>query len=412
MAFMRSFATCAILLALACSAPAQQQSTGQGIQAPAVPSSGDAAARVGNRTITIKEVDERWRRDDAAQQTQALQQLYDGRRNALDAIIAETLIAEAAKAKGMNANEFMDSEVKRRIKPVTEGQVVSFFQQNQAQMQGRGLEAMSPAIRRYLEEQERGTAYRAFVGELRKAGPRVDTMIDAPRYTVEVAPDDPALGAANAPVTVVEFSDFQCPFCRQVMPTLKKLREAYGDRMRIVWKDFPLTVHSPAGLQGGRSRQLRARAEQVLGVSRPPVREPAGARRRLSEEIRSRHGPRRREVQRLPRHRQVCRARAGTDGRWQSAWRQLNAVDVRQWPDGEWSAALRSVHGNHRRGAGTGSALAVINHRCDDSRNQHDLPVSPGLHHRNVCLRRVCQRHLAADDRLQRSAFEPGASAA
>ena len=79
---MRSFATCAILLALACSAPAQQQSTGQGIQAPAVPSSGDAAARVGNRTITIKEVDERWRRDDAAQQTQALQQLYDGRRNA------------------------------------------------------------------------------------------------------------------------------------------------------------------------------------------------------------------------------------------------------------------------------------------------------------------------------------------
>jgi protein-disulfide isomerase len=245
MALMRSFATCAMLLALACSAPAQQQSTGQGVQVPTVQSSGDAAARVGNRTVTIKEVDERWRRDDAAQQTQALQQLYDGRRNALDAIIAEMLIAEAAKAKGMNANEFMESEVKRRIKPVTDGQVVSFFQQNQAQMQGRNLEAMSPAIRRYLEEQERGTAYRAFVGELRKAGPRVDMMIDAPRYTVEVAPDDPVLGDAKAPVTVVEFSDFQCPFCRQVMPTLKKLREVYGDRVRIVWKDFPLTSIHP-----------------------------------------------------------------------------------------------------------------------------------------------------------------------
>lgn len=250
---MRSLATCAILLALACSVPAQQ-STGQGGQS-AVQGSSDAAARVGNRTISIKEVDERWRRDDAAQQTQALQQLYDGRRNALDAIIADMLIAEAAKTKGMNANEFTESEVKRRIKPVTEGQVVSFFQQNQAQMQGRGLEAMRDAIRRYLEEQERGTAYRALVGELRKAGPRVDMMIDAPRYTVEVAPDDPVLGSANAPVTVVEFSDFQCPFCQRVMPTLKQLRETYGDRVRIVWKDFPLTSIHPQAFKAAEAGQ-------------------------------------------------------------------------------------------------------------------------------------------------------------
>jgi protein-disulfide isomerase len=253
---MRSFATCAILLALACSVPAQQPSGGQSGQPTVqIQSSGDPAARVGNRTITIKEVDERWRRDDAAQQTQALQQLYDGRRNALDGIIADMLIAEAAKAKGMNANEFTDAEVKRRIKPVTEGQVVSFFQQNQGQMQGRGLDAMRDPIRRYLEEQERGVAYRALVGELRKAGPRVETMIDAPRYTVEMAPDDPVLGDPKAPVTVVEFSDFQCPFCRQVMPTLKRLREAYGDRVRIVWKDFPLTSIHPQAFKAAEAAQ-------------------------------------------------------------------------------------------------------------------------------------------------------------
>ena len=250
MAAMRIFATCAILLALACSAPAQQQ-TGT----VTAPSASDTAARVGNRTITVKEVDERWRRDDAAQHAQAVQQLYDGRKNALDAIIADMLIAEAAKAKGMNAEQFTDAEVTRRIKPVTEGQVVSFFQQNQAQMQGRDLTAMSPAIRRYLEEQERGTAYRAFVGELRKAGPRVDMIIDAPRYNVEIAPDDPVLGSAKAAVTVIEFSDFQCPFCQRVMPTLKQLRETYGDRVRIVWKDFPLTSIHPQAFKAAEAGQ-------------------------------------------------------------------------------------------------------------------------------------------------------------
>ncbi|MGH9253394.1 MAG: thioredoxin domain-containing protein [Vicinamibacterales bacterium] len=252
---MRLFATCTILLALACSVPAQQTSAGQAAQPSTGQAGSDAAARVGTRTITVKEVEDRWRQDEPAQHSQALQQLYEGRKNALDAIIADMLIAEAAKAKGQTADQFTESEVTRRIKPVTEGQIVSFFQQNQAQMQGRDLVAMSPVIRRYLEEQERSAAYRALVAELRKAGPRVDMRIDAPRHTVDVAPDDPVLGSANAPVTLIEFSDFQCPFCQRVMPTLKQLRETYGDRVRIVWKDFPLTSIHPQAFKAAEAGQ-------------------------------------------------------------------------------------------------------------------------------------------------------------
>ncbi len=59
-------------------------------------------------------------------------------------------------------------------------------------------------------------------------------------YTVKVAADAPARGRANAPVTIVEFSDFQCPFCQRAGPTLAKIEEVYKDKVRIVWKHLPL----------------------------------------------------------------------------------------------------------------------------------------------------------------------------
>ena len=175
-----------------------------------------------------------------------MQRIYDGRKEALDAIIADMLIEQAAEASGAaSLIQFTESEIARRVTPVTDEEVVTFFQENQADMQGRGLAAMGPLIRRFLEDQRRTLAYQAFVAELRRAGPPVRVLLDAPRYDVAVGADDPTLGPPDAPVTLVEFSDFQCPFCLQLMPTLKRLREAYGDRIRIVWKDFPLTTIHP-----------------------------------------------------------------------------------------------------------------------------------------------------------------------
>jgi protein-disulfide isomerase len=236
-AVMRHLAVAAtLLLLLACSAPAQQ---------PAATAAGDAAARVGQRTITMKEVEERWRADNPSEHAQAIQALYEGRRAALDAIIADMLIEQAAKAAGSTPEQYTQAEVAKRIKPVTDTDVASFFQQNQGQMQGRPLGTMAPAIRRFLEEQQRETARQALVAELRKAGPATSVMLEAPRSTVAVNADDAALGAATAPVTLVEFSDFQCPFCQRVAPTLKRIKETYGDKVRVVWKDFPLTSIHP-----------------------------------------------------------------------------------------------------------------------------------------------------------------------
>jgi protein-disulfide isomerase len=223
---------------LACSSAAQQ--TGS-----------ETAARFGDRTITVKEVDDKWRADDPAAHAEAIQKVYDGRRNAIETLVADSLIAEAAKGKGLSPDAFVEAEVGRRAKPLTDAEVVSFYQANQSQMQGRSLDMMAPVIARYLEEQRRTEARQALVAELRKGAPALRVMIDAPRAEVALAATDPALGSTSAPVTIVEFSDFQCPFCQRVAPTLKKVRETYGDKVRIVWKDYPLTQIHPQAFKAG-----------------------------------------------------------------------------------------------------------------------------------------------------------------
>ena len=252
MTAMKCFTTCAILLLLACSTPAQQTPAGQ---AATGPNGSDVAAQIGDRTVTVGELDDRWRQTEPAGHAQAIQQMYDGRKQALDATVAEMLIAQAATARSLDPEAFTSAEVALRTKPVTDKQILSFFQANQTQMQGRGMDVMGPLIRPFLEQQERDAAYQMLVAELREEGPPIRLVLDAPRYQVDVSPDDPVQGSANATVTLVEFSDFQCPFCARVMPTLKRLQETYGDQVRIVWKDFPLTAAHPQAFGAAQAGQ-------------------------------------------------------------------------------------------------------------------------------------------------------------
>src|SRR5258705_8422612 len=228
------FIAAGLLISLACSSQAQQ---------PA-----DAAARVGDRTITVGELDERWKTEDPGAKATAEQALYDGRKAALDAVIADMLIAQAAKAKGVTPEAYVQAEVGKRTKQVNDTDVRNFFVQNSERMQGRSFEQMSAAIQQFLADQAQTEAKRDLIAELKKSSPAIRVVMDAPRTTITVAPDDPSEGKADAPVTVVEFSDFQCPFCQRVMPTLKQLRTKYGDKMRLVLKDFPLTQIYPDAL--------------------------------------------------------------------------------------------------------------------------------------------------------------------
>jgi protein-disulfide isomerase len=75
---------------------------------------------------------------------------------------------------------------------------------------------------------------------------------------VAIRPDDPVKGNPRAPVTIVEFSDFQCPFCGRVVPTMKQVEQTYGSQVRLVWKHQPLAMHPqalPAALAAEAARE-------------------------------------------------------------------------------------------------------------------------------------------------------------
>ena len=81
-------------------------------------------------------------------------------------------------------------------------------------------------------------------GEAGAGGPSIDDDVD--RVRIDVTDEMPQQGPADALVTVVLFSDFQCPFCSRVNPTFERIREHYGDDVRIVWRDTPLPFHNNA----------------------------------------------------------------------------------------------------------------------------------------------------------------------
>lgn len=208
---------------------------------------GDVAAKLGDRTFTVRELDEAWKTADAKSKAEAEQAIYDGRKDTLDRLVAAMLVEQAAKARGVDPEKYMEAEVARRIRKVTDADVSAFFKANTQQMQGRPLEEVAPSIREFLEDQQAEAAETAVIAELRKAAAPLKMQLEPPRLPVAVAPHDPSRGPATAVVTLVEFSDYQCPFCGRVTPTLKRLRETYGDRLRIVWKDFPLyDIHPQA----------------------------------------------------------------------------------------------------------------------------------------------------------------------
>ena len=193
-----------ILLAVAC-ADAQTAPSGQA----AVQNPDAVVAEVAGRKITMKELDERWQAMDPAERARVTQLVYQNRRNVLEQMMGDLLIEEAAKAAGMPVPQYVEQETKKRLQPVTDADIRQFYETNKDRTQGRPLEQLAGPIRDFLAGQRQAQAKAQLVDELTKKASGVRVLLEPPRATIELAAHDPSLGPPNAPVTIVEFSDYQ-----------------------------------------------------------------------------------------------------------------------------------------------------------------------------------------------------------
>lgn len=165
----------------------------------------EVVAQLGDVPITMAEVDERSR----AMSLKPYQDLYNQRRQAIEQIIADRLLETEAEAAGVTPTELMKQEVQDKAPAVSDEAVQGFFAQNQAQMGGRELdESLKAQIRNYLTAQNMGQLQQDFLERL-KSKANVSISLDPPRIDVVIADNDPSMGPADAPITIVEYSDFQ-----------------------------------------------------------------------------------------------------------------------------------------------------------------------------------------------------------
>jgi len=193
-------------------------------------------AEVDGVAITADEVEKPL----ASQLSKLEEQIYDLKRQRLEALINEKLLATESAKRKLTVPALLDAEVTAKVGLVTEQEIEKFYQDNKAQIKGEQAQ-LREQIRAFLQNQKLAAKREEFLKSLRSQAKVVVNLKAPPIQRIEVSVQGaPFKGGEKAAVTIVEFSDFHCPFCRQVISTLAKLESQYGEKIKLVFRDFPI----------------------------------------------------------------------------------------------------------------------------------------------------------------------------
>jgi protein-disulfide isomerase len=165
---------------------------------------------------------------------------------ALDQTINDLLLLAEANRRNVGPEEIIRKEISEKVQPPAEAEIAKFYSENKTRLNGE-LDSFRSQIATYLQEQNRQRLEREMADRLRKAVD-IRLLISEPEPPVQAISldDDPVRGDAAAAVTIVEFTDFQCPACAAMQPVIDDVLKSYGSKVKLVVRDFPLAMHPNA----------------------------------------------------------------------------------------------------------------------------------------------------------------------
>ncbi len=241
---LRSFAPAALaafLLACACSKQASTASSTSGTAGSVAPDR--VVATFNGGKITAGELEKEARPQIAELESK----MYQARKQALEQMAMERIVkAEAAKAN-VSEQDYIRKRIEEApVQPPTEAQERQFYERLKSGGQippDATFESLKDRIGQALVNQQRQSQMQKVVADLQK---QANLKLDLPQPRISVAAEGPARGPKDAPVTIVEFSDFECPYCGSAHDTVEQVMNAYAGKVRLVYRQFPLSFHPHA----------------------------------------------------------------------------------------------------------------------------------------------------------------------
>lgn len=203
-------------------------------------------ATINGVPITAAQLDEKVEKELKRASQEYVTKVHELRQEALESMILEQVLETEATSKGTTVEELVQQEVAQKAPPATEEELQSAYDRFVRGRYDVSFEDAKAQLAQELGREKTAVRAKAYFEEL-KTKYQVKTSLPEPKVArVEVAATGPSKGPADAKVTIVEFSDFECPFCSRVNPAIAQVMKEYEGKVRVVFRHFPLPMHPNA----------------------------------------------------------------------------------------------------------------------------------------------------------------------
>jgi protein-disulfide isomerase len=214
-------------------------------QQAAPPTAGDeVVVRIGDEVITATEVESMV----GPSLVKLRQEIYNTTVGELNAQIFERLVTEKATAEGLTREEFLAKNVDAKMTEPAEDEIAKVMSMYRARLAQDDAQAREQVVQA-LQQQQQAKLIEALRDEL-FAEADVVILLQPPRAAVAITDGTPSRGPVSAPIVLVEYTDYQCPYCSRAQPTIDAVMERYDGQIRHVFKNLPLPMHQQAQLAG------------------------------------------------------------------------------------------------------------------------------------------------------------------